>query len=186
MWSSLKVLRPLSRPALLRCTLATTATNEGPLTLNCAQALIKAHEGESFSNISKQDVTALQGIGPKHQEQLHRLRLKTVADMANYKFYHLAKAITVLAETENEEGRLPESVMNINKGIDKAHEKQSFKQLVDAPVAALQGISEASGETFKLLGVATIGDLGRLKYCRWAEAMQVAAKYEESMASSEK
>jgi hypothetical protein len=29
------------------------------------------------------------------------------------------------------------------------------------------------------MGVRTVGDLAKFKYCKWAEAMQIAAKYEE-------
>ena len=148
-------------------------------TLNCATALIKAHEKGSLSSVLELDVTTLQGIGPKHQEQLHKLHLKTVADLANYKFFHLAKAICVLAETEQDGGRLPETSMNINKGVDKAYENRSLREIAQAPVSALQGISQEAGETLTHVGVRTVQDLASFKFCRWAEAMQTAAKYEQ-------
>ena len=31
--------------------------------------------------------------------------------------------------------------MNINKAVDKAYEKKTFKEIADAPVDALQGVS---------------------------------------------
>jgi hypothetical protein len=91
----------------------------------------------------------------------------------------LAKAIVVLAETEVNEGRLVDSKLNINKGVDKAYENMSLGQLVQAPVDALQGLSEKAGERLQTMGVRTVGDLAKFKYCKWAEAMQIAAKYEE-------
>eukprot|EP00977_Amphora_coffeiformis_P008309 scaffold1878_cov170-Amphora_coffeaeformis.AAC.22 len=124
------------------------------------------------------DVTTLQGIGPKHQEQLYELRIQTVADLANFKYFHLAKAITVLAEQEEDDGRHSDAQMNIDKGVDKAYENKSFRDIAKAPVSALQGLTDEAGETFKQLGVKTVEDLGRFKFCSWAEAMQTAAKFE--------
>lgn len=152
-------------------------------TLNCAKAVIKAHERESFTRLLPTNVTTLQGIGPVHQEQLKKLRIQTVADLANYKFFHLARAITCLAQTEEQAdgGRLPETAMNINKGVDKAYENLTFHEIAQAPVAALQGISEQAGETWAHMGVKTVQDLGTWKYCEWAEAIQTASKYEQDL-----
>jgi len=69
--------------------------------------------------------------------------------------------------------------MNVNTIVDKAYETKSLKDIVDAPVAALQGISDATGELLGHLGVHTVGDLADFKYCRWAEAIVVASQHEE-------
>ena len=62
--------------------------------------------------------------------------------------------------------------MNINKALDKAYETKSLKELVDAPVAALEGLSDADAEALgKALGIKTIGDLGRNKFFLWAQAI---------------
>lgn len=159
--------------------LASTSKTAAPPTLNCAKALIKQNEIGSFKTVLTMDVTTLQGIGPKHQEKLHQLKIKTVADLANYKFYHLAKAIQVLSETEEDDGRLADAEMNINKGVDKAFESHSFRDIAKAPVSAMQGLTDEAGETLKHLGVKTVADLGRFKFCQWAEAMQTAAKFEK-------
>jgi hypothetical protein len=70
--------------------------------------------------------------------------------------------------------------MNINKYLDKAYEKKSLRELVDAPVEAIAGITEKDGkllrEAFK---VKTIGDLAKLKYVKWAQAICELAKGEE-------
>ena len=181
MWNSVASLRAARSLILRRCDFATKSGDSSPLQLNCARALVKAHETDSFQTILTLDVTTLQGIGPKHQEQLHSLRLKTVADLANYKFFHLARSIAILAETEEIEGRLETCRMNINKGVDKAYESQSLQEIVKAPVSALQGLTEVADETFRQLGVKSISDLGRFKYCLWSEAIQTAAKYEEEI-----
>ena len=70
--------------------------------------------------------------------------------------------------------------MNINKILDKAYEGKSFKELVDAPVSAIAGISDEGGkvleEKFK---IKTIGDLAKFKYAKLAEAIVLLAAQEE-------
>lgn len=62
--------------------------------------------------------------------------------------------------------------MNLNKALDKAYEGKSLKELVDAPVAALAGVSEADAEALlKAFNVKTIRDLAQLKYVRWAQGI---------------
>lgn len=150
-----------------------------PHQLNMNLALIKKEEGGYFSDLATHPVVTLQGIGPKHSEQLHALGLKTLQQLADYKFFHLAKAIHTLSMVEEEESRMEGSVMNLNKGLDKDFEHFPLKALVDQPVHALQGLTPAAGENFQSLGVKTIGDLAEFKYCKWAEAIVSAAKFEE-------
>ena len=67
--------------------------------------------------------------------------------------------------------------MQIDKALDKAYEQMSFKELADAPVDALQGVSE--GDAVKLkeaFNVKTIRDLATLKYVRWAQAITTLAE----------
>ena len=69
--------------------------------------------------------------------------------------------------------------MNIDKALDKAYETKTFKELVNAPVAALQGVSENDAKLLKeAFNVKTIGDLARLKYVRWAQAITLLAETE--------
>lgn len=71
-------------------------------------------------------------------------------------------------------------MMNINKSLDKAYEGKSFKEIVDAPVSALEGISAEGGkvleEKFK---IKTIGDLAKFKYAKIAEAIVLLSGQEE-------
>ncbi len=65
---------------------------------------------------------------------------------------------------------------DISKFLDKAYEQQSFAELVKAPVAALQGVSDADGEALaKALGIKTIGDLATNKFVLRAQAIQTLA-----------
>ena len=60
--------------------------------------------------------------------------------------------------------------------VDKAYEGKSAEELVNAPVAALQGVSESDAEHLKAaFGIDTIGDLGSNKYFRWAQAIAALA-----------
>ena len=60
--------------------------------------------------------------------------------------------------------------------VDKAYEGKSPDELVKAPVAALQGVSESDAANLKAaFGIDTIGDLGTNKYFRWAQAIAALA-----------
>ena len=60
--------------------------------------------------------------------------------------------------------------------VDKAYESKTTEELTNAPVAALQGVSEADAEHLKAaFGIDTIGDLGTNKYFRWAQAIVALA-----------
>ena len=159
-------------------------SEKGPIrSSNCNNALKKGEESESFTNLLTKPVTALQGIGPIHEGQLSSLKLHTIADLAKYKYFHLARALLTLSRVEEEEidsTQRGHRLMNVNKGLDKAYETWSFRQLVEkAPPSALQGLSAVAGQTLTEMGVNTIGDLAHWKFCLWAEAIEVAHKYEE-------
>jgi len=152
--------------------------------LNCAEALVKADEGKTFTEIADSPVSALQGIGPVSSKVLDALKIHTVKELASYKFYKMAKAMVSLAATEGD--RPDGSAMNVDHAVDKAYESKSFKELIEAPIDALEGLSDAAGEILKELGVKTIGDLGSFKYCTWAESMVTLADYEELETADER
>lgn len=60
---------------------------------------------------------------------------------------------------------------DLDKVLDKKYENLSLAEVLDAPVAALQGLTDAHGEALESLKIKTVGDLGRNKYIRWAVAM---------------
>jgi hypothetical protein len=61
---------------------------------------------------------------------------------------------------------------NLDKILDKAYEGKSLTELVDAPVAAIAGVSDGDAKLLKeAFNIDTIGDLGRNKYFRAAAAM---------------
>ncbi|MBP9904547.1 MAG: hypothetical protein KBF66_03245 [Rhodoferax sp.] len=70
--------------------------------------------------------------------------------------------------------------MNINKAVDKAFESKSLKEIADAPVDALEGVSAGDAELLaKAFGIKTIRDLGTNKYFLTAQAISALAGKEE-------
>jgi hypothetical protein len=61
---------------------------------------------------------------------------------------------------------------DLAKLLDKAYEDKSLAELVDAPVAALAGVSENDAKLLAdAFNIKTVGDLGRNKYFRAAAAV---------------
>jgi hypothetical protein len=70
--------------------------------------------------------------------------------------------------------------MNIDKALMKEYEGKSFKELVNAPIGAIAGISVSDAEHLKTaFNVKTIKDLAALKYVLWAQAIVTLAETEE-------
>ncbi|GGM10938.1 MULTISPECIES: hypothetical protein [Micromonospora] len=61
---------------------------------------------------------------------------------------------------------------DLTKLVDKAYQDKTLAELVDAPVAALAGVSEGDAKLLKqAFNITTVGDLGRNPYFRTAEAL---------------
>ena len=70
--------------------------------------------------------------------------------------------------------------MNINKALDKAFETKPLKEVVNAPVDALEGVSAGDAELLaKAFGIKTIRDLGTNKFFLMAQAITVLSEKEE-------
>ena len=62
---------------------------------------------------------------------------------------------------------------SFEKMLDKAYEKKTAKELIDAPVEALAGVSKGDADLLaKSFGIKTIGDLATNKY--FIAAQQIA------------
>mmetsp|Transcript_21978 Transcript_21978/g.32463 ORF Transcript_21978/g.32463 Transcript_21978/m.32463 type:complete len:184 (+) Transcript_21978:123-674(+) len=155
-------------------------------TMNISEAVMKADEGSFLTSLSTSSVETLQGIGPKSDAVLEALNVNTVEHLATYKYFLISRAIVALAETETEGGRPAGSTMNIDKAVDKEFESKSLKEIAEAPTSALQGLSEKARTLFEELHVKTIKDLANFKYCRIAEAIVQAAKFEETKTEAER
>jgi hypothetical protein len=61
---------------------------------------------------------------------------------------------------------------DISDKVDKAYEGRSVAELADAPVGALQGVSESDAEHLKAaFNITTVRDLGTNKFFLWAQAI---------------
>lgn len=70
--------------------------------------------------------------------------------------------------------------MNINFAVDKEWEDKTLKEIANAPVAALQGVSDRMAEhLYEALKVKTVNDLANNKFIRWAQAISTLADTEE-------
>jgi hypothetical protein len=55
--------------------------------------------------------------------------------------------------------------VNLDKALDKAYEDKSLEEILDAPVAALAGVTDADAEHLAAaFGIKTVRDLGSNKY----------------------
>ena len=62
--------------------------------------------------------------------------------------------------------------IDLDKVLDKAWADKSLQEILDAPVAALKGVSDRDGELLQeAFGVKTVADLANLTYVRWAQAL---------------
>mmetsp|Transcript_10954 Transcript_10954/g.15673 ORF Transcript_10954/g.15673 Transcript_10954/m.15673 type:complete len:185 (+) Transcript_10954:45-599(+) len=155
-------------------------------TMNISEAVMKADEGRFLTELANEDVRVIQGVGPKADAVLEALKVKSVKDLATYKYFLLARSLLTLSEVEVEGDRPTASGMNVDKAVDKEFENKSLKEICAAPTSALEGLSEKAGELLSDLGVKTIADLATFKYCRWAEAICSVAEYEEPLNAQER
>lgn len=65
--------------------------------------------------------------------------------------------------------------INVNKAVDKAFENKSLKEIVAAPVSALEGLGEATDKALAPVGIKSIGDLSTWKTAALARAIAALA-----------
>lgn len=66
---------------------------------------------------------------------------------------------------------------DLAKLLDKQYEESELHELIEAPVSAIAGISDGDAELLqKAFSISTVGDLGRNKYFRAAQALSVLAE----------
>lgn len=65
----------------------------------------------------------------------------------------------------------------IDDKVDKAYEGKSLSEIADAPVEALQGVSEGDAKHLKdAFNIKTVRDLGTNKYFLWAQSIAKIAE----------
>ena len=147
-------------------------------TMNINHCVDKAFENKTLKEIAKAKVSAIEGVGEKLEEMLSAMHCDTIEQLANWKFFKVARAIVALAATEEAGKRPADSSLNINHILDKDYEHKSLKELVDAPPSALQGLADWTDSVLKVAHITTIGKLAEFKYALWAESIVELAKFE--------
>lgn len=152
--------------------------------LNINNAVDKAFEMSSLSEIADAPTSALQGVSEKGREVLKKFKVNTIRDLGRWKFYRIAKGISGLAALEEEGKRSAGAALNINKAVDKKHEKKSLSELAKLPPSALQGLAGWADEELANLHIKTIGQLGEWKFAKWSEWITDLAEFENQDFSS--
>ncbi len=70
------------------------------MAININNALDKAYEGKSLKELVDMPIEGFQGVSEETGKALAKLGLKTVRDLAEWKFVVWAQAIVALAKTE--------------------------------------------------------------------------------------
>lgn len=69
--------------------------------------------------------------------------------------------------------------MNIDTIVDAAFTGKCFRELVEAPISALRGVSTSDARALsQAFGINTIGELADLPYVKWAAAIKTLAEQE--------
>lgn len=70
--------------------------------------------------------------------------------------------------------------MNIDKIIDKNHLGKNFRDLADAPLSALRGLSDKDAKALEqAFNIRTVRELAELSFVKWAVAITTLASEEE-------
>jgi hypothetical protein len=69
--------------------------------------------------------------------------------------------------------------MNIHTIVDQAYHGKSFRELAEAPISALKGVSTSDARALsQAFGVNTVGELADLQFFKWASAIKTLAAEE--------
>lgn len=69
--------------------------------------------------------------------------------------------------------------MNINTVVDSAFAGQSFRDICNAPLSAMKGVSQKDAKALQqAFGITTVGELADLKFVKWATAIRILASEE--------
>ena len=70
--------------------------------------------------------------------------------------------------------------MNIDTVVDKEYVGKCFRELADAPVSALKGVSASDAKALaKAFNVSTMRELAGLDFVKWAQAITILADHEQ-------
>lgn len=136
--------------------------------MNINNAIDKEYESLSLREILKKPVSVLQGLSERQADLVKEaFRISTVEQFAKLRFAKWSWAIEVLEHYKNESG---DGNININNAVDKDWEEKSLTEILNAPMHALQGLSERQAdlmyEAFKIKSVKQLANLRFIKMAR--------------------
>jgi len=148
--------------------------------MNVNGALVGAHQGTPLRNIVNLPVTVLQDISEAQAKVLSKnFEVRTVRDLANWKFYQIANSMLALTEVEEKNGRLDSSLQNMNDAVDKQFEKNSITTIMEQKAEVLQGVGKfLQAQMSKKIGITTMKELANFKPAKYAAALVALADYE--------
>jgi len=148
--------------------------------MNVNGTLVEGHQGTPFRDVVKLPVTVLKGISEEQAKVLcEYFEVRTVRDLANWKFYQIANSMLTLAEVEEKNGRQDASLQNINDAVDKQFEKQSIATIIEQKAEVLQGVGKfLQAQMSTKIGITTMKELANYKPAKYAVALVALADYE--------
>jgi len=148
--------------------------------MNVNGALVEAHQGTQLRKLVNLPVTVLKAISKEQAKVLsENFEVRTVRDLANWKFYQIANSMLTLAEVEEKSGRQDTSLQNMNNAVDKQFEKKSITSIMEQKVEVLQGVGKfLQVQMSKKIGITTMKELANFKPAKHAAALVALADYE--------
>ncbi len=113
---------------------------------------------------------AISGISKEDNVRLRKaLGINTIQDLANNKYAKIAQAILIFSEFSD-------------AVLDKEYQSDKFKNLADAPVSAIAGISKKDATLLmEAFEIRTIRDLAECKYVKIAQIICGLALIQEDL-----
>merc|ERR550517_2233134 len=148
--------------------------------MNVNGALVEAHQGTPLRNVVNLPVTVLQAISDEQAKVLsENFEVRTVRDLANWKFYQIANCVLALGGVEEKNGRQDSSLQNINDAVDKQFEKSSITTIMEQKAQVLQGVGKyLQLQMSKKIGITNMMELANFKPAKYAAALVALADYE--------
>jgi len=148
--------------------------------MNVNGALVEAHQGTPLRNVVNLPVTVLQAISEAQAKVLsENFEVRTVRDLANWKFYQIANSMLALTEVEEKNGRLDSSLQNMNDAVDKQFEKNSITTIMEQKAEVLQGVGKfLQAQMSKKIGITTLKEVANFKPAKYAAALVALSDYE--------
>jgi hypothetical protein len=143
-------------------------------------AVVKAYAGKTLSEIAEAPVAALKGVSETDAKKLEEaFGILTIRDMAANRLAEWARAIVILADSR--EGRAtPQEPRQVQKPGKKSYKIKRLKDIADAPVDQLEGISEPQAKVLKKsFGIQAVRDLANHRLFCAARAIVMLAETEE-------